>query len=83
MVEAAPPSSFIVAEPDLLLEVLIVALDAPAQLGDIDQSAEQDGFRQRREPVLGRRLLPLRPLDQQPLLACFSSPLMTMSDVDA
>jgi hypothetical protein len=27
---------FVVAEPDLLLEVLVVALDAPAQFGDVD-----------------------------------------------
>jgi hypothetical protein len=40
MVEAAPAAPFVVAEPDLLLEVLVVALDAPAQFGDVDQSAE-------------------------------------------
>jgi hypothetical protein len=28
--EATPPASFIVPEPDLLLELLIIALDAPA-----------------------------------------------------
>ena len=40
MVEAAPTSPFEVAEPDLLLEVLVVALDAPAQFSDVDQLAE-------------------------------------------
>src|SRR6202163_4174081 len=40
MVEAAPSAPFIMAEPDLLLEFLIVALDAPAQLGEIDQRPE-------------------------------------------
>jgi hypothetical protein len=29
VVEAAPSASFIVAEPEFLLEVLIIALDAP------------------------------------------------------
>jgi hypothetical protein len=37
MVEAAPSSSFEVAEPHLLLELQKVALDTPAQLGAIDQ----------------------------------------------
>ena len=32
MMEAAPAAAFVVTEPDLLLEFLIVALDAPAQL---------------------------------------------------
>ena len=37
MMEATPAAPFVVTEPDLLLEFLIVALDAPAQLGEIDQ----------------------------------------------
>ena len=37
MMEAAPSAPFIVPEPDFLLELLIVALDAPAQLGQIDE----------------------------------------------
>ena len=42
MMEAAPAPSFVVTKPDLLLELLIVALDAPAQFGDVDQPAERD-----------------------------------------
>ena len=38
MVEAAPAAPFEVAQPDLLFELLIVALDAPAQFGEIDQT---------------------------------------------
>src|SRR5262245_48223527 len=38
MVEAAPASAFEMAEPDLLLELLVVALDAPAHHGDIDHA---------------------------------------------
>ena len=37
MVKASPAATFVVSEPDLLLELLVVALDAPAQLGEIDQ----------------------------------------------
>jgi hypothetical protein len=36
MVGTRPPSPLIVAKADLLLELLIVALDAPVQLGQID-----------------------------------------------
>ena len=32
-------------EPDLLLEFLIIAFDAPAQLCNIDQTMEGDAFR--------------------------------------
>ena len=66
MMEAAPSAPFEMPEPDLLLELLIVALDAPAQLGEIDQAVEGDVLRKRREPVFGRLVLALRPLDQQP-----------------
>ena len=40
MVEAAPASPFEVAEPNLLFEFLVVALNAPAQLGGVDELME-------------------------------------------
>src|SRR5258705_3773759 len=67
MMEAAPAASLVVTKPDLLLEFLIVALNAPAQLGKIDEPREADVLRQCGEPVLGRLGFPFGPLDQQPL----------------
>ena len=37
--EAAPSAALVVAKTEFLLEVLIIALDAPAQLGEADQGA--------------------------------------------
>ena len=68
MVEAAPSSAFEMSKPDLLLEFLIVTFDAPAQFGNINKFSKRDVFRQGREPVFGRLLLALGPLDQQPFL---------------
>ena len=65
--EATPSAAFEMPEPDLLLEFLIVALDAPAQLGDVDQPMEGDIFWKGRQPVFGGLILALGPLDQQPL----------------
>ena len=42
MMEAAPPAPFEVSKPDLLLELEIVALDTPTQLGEVDEFAEAD-----------------------------------------
>src|SRR3979490_558869 len=67
MMEATPAAPFVVTEPDLLLELLIVALDAPAQLGQIDELREADVLRQRGEPVFGWLCFALRAFDQQPL----------------
>src|SRR5947208_16665513 len=67
VMEAAPSAAFEVPEPDLLLELLIIALDAPAQLSQIDEGGKIDVFRQGRQPVFDRLLLAFRPLDQQPL----------------
>src|SRR5260370_40687775 len=64
--EAAPAAALEMSEPDLLLEFLIVALDAPAQLGKVHQAMEGDAFGKGREPVFGRFLLAFGPLDQQP-----------------
>src|SRR6266849_5548613 len=65
--EAAPSAALEMSEPHLLLEFLIVALDAPAQLGKVHQAMEGDAFGKGREPVFGRLLLAFGPLDQQPL----------------
>jgi hypothetical protein len=41
VVKASPSASLIVAEADFLLELLIIALDSPAQFGEIDEVAER------------------------------------------
>jgi hypothetical protein len=46
VVEAAPSATFEVSEPDLLLELLIIALNAPAQLGNIDERRKIHVIRQ-------------------------------------
>src|SRR3954470_19923970 len=51
MVKAEPSAPFEMPEADLLLELLIIALDAPAQLGSVDQIAERGVSRQGREPI--------------------------------
>src|SRR5260370_11879310 len=74
MVEAAPAGALIVPEADFLLEVLIIALDAPAHLGEIDEAAERhfpvDGCK----PVFCGPGLALRPFNEQCLFGktCFA-----------
>src|SRR5260370_5134847 len=68
VVEASPTSPFEVSKPELLFQLLIIALDAPAQFGQIDQAFEGDVRGQRREPIFGRFFLAFGPLDQQPFL---------------
>src|SRR3712207_4137595 len=65
VVEAAPAAALIVAKADLLLELLVVALDQPARLGGMDQVLERGARRQVGQPVLAWLL---GPLDQQPFL---------------
>ena len=40
MVEASPAASLVVPKSDFLLELLIIPLNAPTQLGNIDQPLE-------------------------------------------
>src|SRR5438270_5769967 len=68
MMEAAPAAPFVVPKPDFLLEFKIVALDTPAQLGEVDEFAEADIGWQRRQPIFGGPGFAGGPLDQQPLL---------------
>ena len=69
MVEAAPPAPFIITQAELLFELLIIALDPPPQLCQVDQTIEGGIFGQGRKPILGRFGFVLWPLDQQPLFS--------------
>src|SRR4051812_9940229 len=80
MVEAAPAATLVVPEPKLLLELLVVAFDAPPELGKFDQALETNVLRQGREPVFGGLPLAFRPLDQEPFLrAQLIQPVIAMS----
>src|SRR6266481_2777278 len=75
MMEARPAAALIVAEADFLLEVVIIALDAPAQLGEIDEAAERHVAVDGCEPEFGGRGLALGPFDEQCLFGktCFAA----------
>src|SRR5215468_4024485 len=75
MMEAAPATALIMPEADFLLEVVIIALDAPAQLDEVDEAAERHVAVDSCEPELGRRSLTLRPFDEQRL---FGEPCFTL-----
>ena len=84
MVEAAPASPFEVAEPNLLFEFVIVALNAPAQLCSIDQPSKADCFRQSGQPVFGRLVLTFWPFDQEPFFrSAFSEVIISMRDANS
>src|ERR1700753_2359036 len=82
MMKAWPSSPFKVAEANFLLEFLIIAFDAPAQFGGVDQIAERNIFWQGRQPIFGRRILSLGPFDQQPLLGRLLSLFVARCDVN-
>ena len=83
-VKTPPSAPLEVAEADLLLEVLTIALDAPAQLGEIDDARERDVVRQCRKPVLRRLALARRPLNQQPFFRPrFGQQIIPMRDANA
>src|SRR3954453_15125943 len=80
VMETAPAAPLIVPQSEFLLKLLVVAFDAPPELGKFDQAHEADVLRQGREPVLGGLLLAFRPLDQEPFLrARFAQPVVAMS----
>src|SRR5207247_9768022 len=68
MVKAPPASPFKMIEPQLVLQLLVVPLDAPAQHGELDQIGARRRRRQRGQPILDRGGFGARPLDEQPLL---------------
>jgi len=74
MMAAAPSAALVMIKPDLLLAFEIVALDPPAQLGQVNHTLERDVGRQDGEPVVIRLGVAVRPLDQPPLFVCWLAP---------
>lgn len=68
MVKAVPVAAFDVSQAKFMLQLFVVALDAPTKLGDGNEFAEGDRCGQIRQPVSGGFLFRFRPFDQQPLL---------------
>ena len=73
MMKSTPVSSLVMAQAELLFQLLIVPLNAPAHLGCPDQFDKRSVGAQRRQPVLGRFGLCGRPFDQQPLFGTWSA----------
>src|SRR3982750_3742244 len=79
MMEAAPAASFVVSKAQFLFQLLVIALDPPAQFGQIDQAIEGHVRRNGGKPVFGGLSLTLGPFDQQPfLITRLAPPLVTM-----
>ena len=68
VVEASPSPPFIGAQAKLLLELAIIPLDAPAELGRGHEIAPRRVRRKRGQPVFERLGIAFGPLDQQPFL---------------
>ena len=68
MMKPPPAASLIVSKPEVLLEILVVALDAPALVRGGHQFVQRRAFGQRGQPILDRLDLVGRPLHEQPLL---------------
>lgn len=66
--KASPTAPLEVPQAEFLLEVLIVALDTPAQLGQTYQFAQRCGRRQVAQEVLCRFRFLAGPFDEKPLL---------------
>src|SRR3954469_5159515 len=79
MMEAAPAASLVVSKAEVLFQLLVIALDPPAQFGQIDQAIEGRVRRDGGQPILGRLGLALGPFDQQPfLIPRLGPPLVAM-----
>lgn len=68
VMEPPPTSSLIVSQAEVLLQILVVAFDAPALMGYADQLVDRRFLGQRGQDVLARLGVVCRPLDEQPLL---------------
>ncbi len=79
MMETAPAAPFIVTEPEILLEVLVVALDVSAHLCFQHHAFQRHVLRQGRQPLPHRLLVAFGPFDERPPLGSkFGAPIIAM-----
>jgi hypothetical protein len=78
-VKATPASPFVMTEPELLFQVLIVALDAPAHLGHEYKLLKCRLLGGGSEKVFERLRIAIRPFNEQPFfVANGTSPIVAM-----
>src|SRR3954465_3667916 len=68
MMEATPAASLVMSQAEFLFQLLVIALDPPTQLGQIDQAIEGHVRRDGGKPILGGLGVALGPFNQQPFL---------------
>lgn len=64
VVESSPATPLVVPKSEVLLQVLVVTLDAPSLVGGADQVVEGRAFGQGRQDILDRFGLVRWPLDE-------------------
>ena len=67
MVDPPPAAPLVVSQAKVLLQRLVIELNAPGLMGSADQLADWCFLRQRRQDVLAGLGVVGRPLDKQPL----------------
>src|SRR5262245_19390217 len=63
VMKPSPLAPFVMPQAYLLFEFFVIALNPPAQLGEVDQLLKRNRRRQGREPVFGRCALACRPFE--------------------
>jgi hypothetical protein len=79
MMKAAPTTSFVVAQPEFLLQFLIIPFNNPAMFGQMHEFHQGGVGRKSGQPVLGWFGFPDWPFDQQPFFRMWvRSPVVAM-----
>jgi len=79
MMKSTPPTPLEVSKAKLLLEILVVTLNAPAHFGNVNEMFDNRLFWQRWKPVFGWFEFANGPLDKQPFfIARRSPPIITV-----
>ena len=75
MMETAPPAALIMEETELLFQLLIIPLDAPAHHRRTHQGPKRRRDREASEPIMDGLGFLSGPVDQRPLLLAGSTPM--------
>src|SRR5208283_962664 len=74
-VKPTPTSTSVMRQSDLAFQLLVIAFDAPAQFGLVDEILQRRVLRQGRKPIFRRLSFFIRPLNNEPFQRMWFGPI--------
>ena len=78
VVKTTPTSTFVMGQSEFAFQLLVIAFDAPAQFGFVDENLQRRVLGQGREPIFRWLSFSIRPFNEEPFQRMRFGPIVIM-----